>query len=427
MKKLFSKLMLVAMAAMTFTACEDVPEPYGKPYEKGNNTEIEGAKGTGTKDDPFNCIAALNYGNGLASGETSGDYYYIKGKVVSVKEEFTTNFGNGTFYISEDGTSTNQFYVYRVLYLGNKKFADGDKQIAVGDDVVICAKITNYNGTIETQQKEGFVYELNGESRGGEPSGGGEPAGDPTGEGTEASPYNVAAALQFTKALGSDVESDKDIYIKGKISQISSEYAADNFGNATFYISDDGKTSNEFYCYRTLYLGNTKYTAGKTQIQVGDDVIINDDPGLSQLIAVAEREKRSVIGIVKVSSELVSRYGIVNGIERDDGIFEVKSLVEKPSPEEAPSNMAIIGRYVLMPEIFDCLRSQKPGKGGEIQLTDALDTLCKDQGMLAVPMQGVRFDAGNWIDYLAANIYFGIQDESIRPGLLQKLDEILTD
>ena len=274
MKKLFSKLMLVAMAATTFIACEDVPEPYGKPYEKGNNTEIEGAKGTGTKDDPFNCIAALNYGNGLASGEVSGDYYYIKGKVVSVKEEFTTNFGNGTFYISEDGTSTNQFYVYRVLYLGNKKFADGDKQIAVGDDVVICSKITNYNGTIETQQKEGFVYELNGENRGGEPSGGGEPAGDPTGEGTEASPYNVAAALQFTKALGSDVESDKDIYIKGKISQISNEYVAVNFGNATFYISDDGKTSNEFYCYRTLYLGNTKYTAGKTQIKVGDEVII---------------------------------------------------------------------------------------------------------------------------------------------------------
>ena len=68
--------MLVAMAATTFIACEDVPEPYGKPYEKGNNTEIEGAKGTGTKDDPFNCIAALNYGNGLASGEVSGDYYY---------------------------------------------------------------------------------------------------------------------------------------------------------------------------------------------------------------------------------------------------------------------------------------------------------------------------------------------------------------
>lgn len=162
-------------------------------------------------------------------------------------------------------------------------------------------------------------------------------------------------------------------------------------------------------------------------VMVGDDLIINEDPGLHQLIAVAEREKKSVIGVIKVANELVSRYGIVDGVEREDGIIEVKSLVEKPAPEEAPSNIAIIGRYVLMPEIFDCLRSQKPGKGGEIQLTDALDALCHEQGMLAVPLQGTRFDAGNWIDYLAANIFFGIQDASVRPGLLQRLDEILSD
>ncbi|MBO4378843.1 MAG: UTP--glucose-1-phosphate uridylyltransferase GalU [Clostridia bacterium] len=162
-------------------------------------------------------------------------------------------------------------------------------------------------------------------------------------------------------------------------------------------------------------------------VMVGDDLIINEDPGLHQLIAVAEREKKSVIGVIKVANELVSRYGIVDGVEREDGIIEVKSLVEKPATEEAPSNIAIIGRYVLMPEIFDCLRSQKPGKGGEIQLTDALDALCREQGMLAVPLQGTRFDAGNWIDYLAANIFFGIQDASVRPGLLQRLDEILSD
>ncbi len=162
-------------------------------------------------------------------------------------------------------------------------------------------------------------------------------------------------------------------------------------------------------------------------VMVGDDVIINEDPGLHQLIAVAEREKKSVIGVIKVASDLVNRYGIVDGVEREDGIIEIKNLVEKPAPEEAPSNIAIIGRYVLMPEIFDCLRSQKPGKGGEIQLTDALATLCHEQGMLAVPLEGTRFDAGNWIDYLAANIFFGIQDASIRPGLLNRLDEILSN
>ncbi len=273
MKKLFSKLMLVAMAAMTFTACEDVPEPYGKPYEKGGgNTEIEGAKGTGTKDDPFNAIAALNYGNGLASGEISGDYYYIKGKVVSVKEEFTTQYGNGTFYISEDGTSTNQFYAYRVMYLGNKKFANGDTQIAVGDDVIICAKITNYNGTIETAQKEGFLYELNGENRGGEPNNSSDNEGTPTGDGTLENPYNAAAAIAYCKEVG-DTESPKDVYIKGKVVSVTESYST-QYGNATFVISDDGTAATTgFTVFRALYLGNKKYTSGD-QIKEGDDVIV---------------------------------------------------------------------------------------------------------------------------------------------------------
>ena len=273
MKKLFSKLMLVAMAAMTFTACEDVPEPYGKPYEKGGgNTEIEGAKGTGTKDDPFNAIAALNYGNGLASGEISGDYYYIKGKVVSVKEEFTTQYGNGTFYISEDGTSTNQFYAYRVMYLGNKKFANGDTQIAVGDDVVVCAKITNYNGTIETAQKEGFLYELNGENRGGEPNNSSDNEGTPTGDGTLENPYNAAAAIAYCKEVG-DTESPKDVYIKGKVVSVTESYST-QYGNATFVISDDGTAATTgFRVFRALYLGNKKYTSGD-QIKEGDEVIV---------------------------------------------------------------------------------------------------------------------------------------------------------
>ena len=273
MKKLFSKLMLVAMAAMTFTACEDVPEPYGKPYEKGGgNAEIEGAKGTGTKDDPFNAIAALNYGNGLASGEISGDYYYIKGKVVSVKEEFTTQYGNGTFYISEDGTSTNQFYAYRVMYLGNKKFANGDTQIAVGDDVIICAKITNYNGTIETAQKEGFLYELNGENRGGEPNNSSDNEGTPTGDGTLENPYNAAAAIAYCKEVG-DTESPKDVYIKGKVVSVTEPYST-QYGNATFVISDDGTAATTgFTVFRALYLGNKKYTSGD-QIKEGDEVIV---------------------------------------------------------------------------------------------------------------------------------------------------------
>ena len=277
MKKLFSKMMLVTMAVAAFVACEDVPEPYDIPGTgnnvPGTSTEIDGGTGDGTLENPFNPIAALNYGNKLASGEESPTYMYVKGKVVDIAEQYTTQYGNARFTISEDGSAGNTFLAYRVLYLGNKKFTANDKEINIGDEVIVCGIITNYNGTVETAQNKGFLYSLNGENRGGEPSNP-TPAGDPKGEGTQASPYNVAAALKYTTALGSDVESDKDIYIKGKVSKITNEYAADNFGNATFYISDDGNTSNEFYCYRTLYLGNTKYTSGKTQIKVGDEVIV---------------------------------------------------------------------------------------------------------------------------------------------------------
>lgn len=274
MKKLFSKLFLMALVAITFTACEDVPSPYDVPGTgtnvPGTVTEIEGASGTGTVSDPYNAIAAINLGKTLASGETT-DYVYIKGKVVSIKEEFTTQYGNGTFYISEDGTAANQFYAYRVKYLGNQKFVASDTQIQVGDEVVVCGRITNYNGTIETQQNEGFLYSLNGVDRGGgvEPSN----PGEATGDGTQENPYNIAAVTAYAKSVG-DTESDKNVYFKGKVSEIVNAYVADNYGNATFYVSDDGTKSNQFYCYRTLYLGNAKFTAGNTQIAVGDEVVV---------------------------------------------------------------------------------------------------------------------------------------------------------
>ena len=275
MKHLFSKLMLAAFAALTFVACEDVPEPYDIPGTgtniPGTVTELEGGTGTGTVSDPFNAIAAINFGKTLASGEESEKYYYVKGKVVSIKEEFTTQYGNGTFYISEDGTATNQFYAYRVSYLGNQKFADGDEQIKVGDEVIVCGIITNYNSTIETAQNKGFLYSLNGVNRGGEPKDP-TPAAEPAGDGTLANPYNVSGVLQYIGTLGTD-ESPNQVYVKGKISRITEEFST-QYGNGTFYISDDGEASNEFYAFRVLYLGNKKFANGDTQIQKGDEVIL---------------------------------------------------------------------------------------------------------------------------------------------------------
>lgn len=160
-------------------------------------------------------------------------------------------------------------------------------------------------------------------------------------------------------------------------------------------------------------------------VMVGDDILLGEDCGLKELIAVAEREDKPVIGVMEVESNMVDKYGIVAGNKRSDGIIEITEMVEKPSAEEAPSNMAIIGRYVLPPEIFHYLENAKPGHGGEIQLTDALNLLAKDRGMLAVPLKGRRFDAGDLLDFLSVNIYFALHDEKMKDRIIDRMKELV--
>ena len=156
-------------------------------------------------------------------------------------------------------------------------------------------------------------------------------------------------------------------------------------------------------------------------VMVGDDLMFGSVPGIRQLIDVALAENMPVIGVMEVPWEKVSRYGIIQGEEVSPGVFRVLDMVEKPRREEAPSRMAIVGRYVLTPDIFDHLDKVQPGHGGEIQLTDALKALAQERGMMAVRMSGMRFDAGDWSEYLSANIYFALQDEDLRYDLLERL------
>ncbi len=142
-------------------------------------------------------------------------------------------------------------------------------------------------------------------------------------------------------------------------------------------------------------------------IMVGDDLMFGGVPGIGQLIDVALSEKMPVVGVMEVPWEEVA-----------PGVFRVKDMVEKPKREDAPSRLAIVGRYVLTPDIFEYLDKVEPGQGGEIQLTDAMQMLAKDRGMMAVRMAGMRFDAGDWAEYLTANIYFALQDEDLRYELL---------
>ena len=270
MKKLIYSMLALFCAAFAFTSCEDVPMPYDQPGEGGEDPIVIQPTGDGTVDNPYNVAAVLEYTNSLAADEESPSNIYFKGKVVSITTNYDESgtFGNAVFYISDDGTNKNQFYVYRTLYFGNKKYTSGTT-LQEGDEVVICGSVVNYRGTTpETVQSKSYLYSLNGQGGGG----GDTPAGEAKGSGTQADPYNPVAAINYANQVG-DKESDNEVYIKGKVSKITNNYVADNFGNATFYISEDGTESNEFYCYRTLYLGNKKYTSGDL-LKVGDEVIV---------------------------------------------------------------------------------------------------------------------------------------------------------
>lgn len=161
-------------------------------------------------------------------------------------------------------------------------------------------------------------------------------------------------------------------------------------------------------------------------VMLGDDLMFGMEPGIKQLMDVALSENMSVVGVVEVGADKVSSYGIIQGEEFAPGVFRVRSLVEKPALGQAPSRMAVVGRYVLMPEIFTYLEGTEPGHGGEIQITDALQTLAQKNRLLAVKMRGMRFDVGDWSDYLTANIYFALQDEGLRDELVHKLKGLLS-
>ena len=251
-------------------------------------TGERGEEVIGTLDNPLTVAGAIKYVKSLGADVQSSSGVYVKGKISRIDDgsNFAASgtYGNATFYISDDGSAdSDQFYCYRVLYLGNKKWSSKtDTDIKVGDNVIIYGNVVNYKGnTPETVQGTAFVYEHNGVNRGtDEGGGGGGNEGTPAGTGTADDPYNVAAARAAVKDLtwtsNTEYQKTGTVYVKGKISKIADKGTfgeSGTFGNATFYISDDGKEGNDLYCYRILYLNNEKYTSG-TDIKVGDEVVI---------------------------------------------------------------------------------------------------------------------------------------------------------
>ena len=142
---------------------------------------------------------------------------------------------------------------------------------------------------------------------------------------------------------------------------------------------------------------------------LGDTITV--PPCTKELIEIHKRYRTSIVAVEEVPREKVSLYGIVNCKHLETSVCLIEDLVEKPSVEEAPSNLAIIGRYVLTPEIFECLKETKPGGGGEVQLTDAMKILSKREKMYAYLFKGKRYDIGNKVDWLKANIDLALEDE----------------
>ncbi|MGG7078746.1 UTP--glucose-1-phosphate uridylyltransferase GalU [Clostridium sardiniense] len=157
-------------------------------------------------------------------------------------------------------------------------------------------------------------------------------------------------------------------------------------------------------------------------VLLGDDVVDSETPCLKQLMDCFNEYKTSILGVQTVPEEDVSKYGIVDGIHIEDRVYKVKDLVEKPKREEAPTNVAILGRYIITPQIFEILENTAPGKGNEIQLTDALKTLAAQEAMYAYDFEGRRYDVGDKFGFLQATIEFGLKKDELRPQLLEYLE-----
>ncbi|OCT11041.1 UTP--glucose-1-phosphate uridylyltransferase [Paenibacillus pectinilyticus] len=173
------------------------------------------------------------------------------------------------------------------------------------------------------------------------------------------------------------------------------------------------------WCARK-FIGNEPFA-----VLLGDDIVRADKPCLKQMMEQYEYQDASIIGVKHVPDEEVSRYGIVDGFEIEPRLHSINHLVEKPLKELAPSNLAIMGRYILTPRIFEILNNQQPGAGGEIQLTDAIAELNRYESVYAYEFEGTRYDVGEKMGFIQTTIEYALQRKELRYGLLKYLSELM--
>lgn len=210
----------------------------------------------------------------------------------------------------------------------------------------------------------------------------------------------------------SNIELETNLKEKGKIELLKLVEETTDV-NLHFIRQSHPKGLGHAVLQAKAFVGNEPFV-----VMLGDDIMEDTIPLTKQLINDYDRTHASTIAVMKVPHEETSKYGIINpGDEVGKGLYNVKNFVEKPTPEQAPSDLAIIGRYLLTPEIFGVLEHQAPGAGGEIQLTDAIDTLNKTQRVFAQEFTGKRYDVGDKFGFMKTSIEYGLTHPEVKDEL----------
>ncbi|MGM0805009.1 MAG: UTP--glucose-1-phosphate uridylyltransferase GalU [Bacillota bacterium] len=216
------------------------------------------------------------------------------------------------------------------------------------------------------------------------------------------------------------LELEQNLYEKGKLELLEEVRKSTNLVDIHYIRQKEPKgLGHAIWCARK-FIGNEPFA-----VLLGDDIVKSDTPCLEQLMKQYHQLQSSVIGVQKVADDQVSRYGIIDGKQLDDRLYSVLDLVEKPKLAEAPSNIAILGRYILTPRIFDLLENQKPGAGGEIQLTDAIAELNALEDVYAYDFEGIRYDVGEKLGFIKTTIDFALEREDLRHELLNYLSKVV--
>lgn len=221
-----------------------------------------------------------------------------------------------------------------------------------------------------------------------------------------------------------DYELEARLTESGKMKEVEMINDIANMANIYYVRQKEPKGLGHAVLCAKSFIGNEPFA-----VLLGDDVVINKggEPALQQLIHAYDKHRASVVGVQTVAEDQVSKYGIVapnQNVPADGRAVKLDNMVEKPSQEEAPSRMAVLGRYVLTPEIFELLESQGAGAGGEIQLTDAICRLIDTQAVYAYDFEGIRYDVGDKFGFIKATIDFALDRPELRDQVMEYIQSI---